>query len=113
MESLTGFDVLQRVCKLSGKFGLYISLHVPRELEDSGMWPEAAQAATFLDFATHAQIMIDGYGWFLFDAQAEMEAAFWQCVGDDGPTKANPYNGPMRVYAITCSSEGELWNENT
>ena len=56
---------------------------------------------------------MDGLGYLFFNTEAECCAAFEDIVGDDGPTKKNPYDGPMRVYALTCDPHGELMNENT
>jgi hypothetical protein len=42
-----------------------------------------------------------------------MLKAFWSVVGDDGPTKTNPYNGPVRVFACTYDPDGITMNENT
>jgi len=39
--------------------------------------------------------------------------AYYRTVGDDGPTKLNDYNGPCRIYALTCDPFGQLLNENT
>jgi hypothetical protein len=49
----------------------------------------------------------------LFDTEEELLYAYNRTVGDDGPTKLNPYNGPARVYARTCDQDGNLITENT
>jgi predicted membrane GTPase involved in stress response len=33
--------------------------------------------------------------------------------GEDGPTAMNPYDGNVKIYALTCNPEGKLLNENT
>jgi hypothetical protein len=42
------------------------------------------------------------------DDVAELDRLYDMTVGDDGPTSSNPYDGDVRVSAVT--SEG---NENT
>lgn len=62
---------------------------------------------------TIGQVMGDGYGFFLFDTEAELNRYYESTVGDDGPMKYNKYKGPARVYALTCDPDGYLLNENT
>jgi len=74
---------------------------------------ERAKALIFIDDTeNYHQIMMDGEGFCIFDTKEEVEAFYDMIVGDDGPTKSNPYNGPIRVYALTCGPNG-LMNENT
>lgn len=73
---------------------------------------EILKAAPYLNIAMNCQIISDGIGFLQFNSTNEMEKYFQLTVGDDGPTKTNPYNGPARVYAITCNN-GQLENENT
>lgn len=61
--------------------------------------------------ATH-QALGDG-GAYFFGSEEEIQAIYDRTVGDDGPTKSNPYAGPVRVYALTCAPDGQLMNENT
>lgn len=108
MEALSSFQVFEKLCKATNKWGLYISIYEPED----GPW-EATKAAPYLNEKDHIQIIMDGHGIFLFDNQEEMEKCYWQTVGDDGPTKINKYNGLTRVYALTCDPTGQLHNENT
>lgn len=71
------------------------------------------KAAPYLDIAKHMQIMADGTGYMLFDSEEEMDHIYYQTVGDDGPTKLNPYNGSIKIYALTCNPDGQTMNENT
>lgn len=100
-------EVLKELCKQSGKYGMYISF------DKDQIWSEICKAVPFLDFEEHIQILMDGHGWMLFDSRVEMETCYRKTVRDDGPTELNPYNGDVRVYALTCSLAGELENENT
>ena len=74
---------------------------------------EILKAAPYLNLDDHAQILADARGYLIFDSEDEMEKYYDMTVGDDGPTDSNDYNGSARVYALTCSAEGELLNENT
>jgi len=57
-------------------------------------------AAPFLHLADddHLQAIVDGYVYVLCDSDEELQQLFGQVVGDDGPTGANPYNGPHIIY---------------
>jgi hypothetical protein len=88
---------------------MYIRIHVPDDTDVIGV----LEAASFLDMDMDAQVIADEEGWILFNSEEGMRNAFDSCVGDEGPTRLNPYNGRVRVYALTCSSEGMLLDENT
>jgi hypothetical protein len=107
MEIIEREKVLSKLCKLSKKFGMYISF------DKDQIWPEVCEAAPYLDFEKHIQVLMDGYAWILFDSEDEMLDCYERTVGDDGPTDLNPYNGSANVYVVTCSPKGELMNENT
>lgn len=107
MEILEKEKILIKLCKLSKKFGMYISF-----TEDQS-WREVCEAAPYLSMCKHTQVLMDGHGWMLFDSEDEMCDCYDRTVGDDGPTYLNLYNGSANVYAVTCSPTGELLNENT
>lgn len=118
MQTFGDIDALRSLCETHNKWGLYINIYVPDQLYDTAYGDgsyldEIIKAASFLNFEEHGQIIIDEHGWFLFDTQEEMETAYWQCIGDDGPNENNPYNGPVSVYALTCDPTGQTMNENT
>ena len=100
-------EVLKELCKQSGKYGMYISFIEQYNIVG------ITEAAPYLNFEEHHQVFLDGHGWMLFDSRVEMETCYRKTVGDDGPTELNPYDGDVRVYALTCSLAGELENENT
>lgn len=101
--------VLQELCRLRGAWGLYLS-HVP----SAGIGPyELHRAVPFLDEAEALKLWHSDRAWLFFDSEAAMTEAFGQVVGDDGPTGSNDYDGPARVYAITCAPTGDLLSENT
>src|SRR6267142_5136915 len=103
MKSFTQTEIFREACRALNKFGLYISFEFTTNL-DSDLF----LAAPYLNFQEHSQIIIDGVGYLLFDTREEMESHYRQTVGDDGPTETNPYDGPVRVYALTCNNEGQL-----
>ena len=61
------------------------------------------------------QALGDGSGYLLFDSEKEMENIYYQTIGDDGPREqyTNKYNGPAKVYMLTCNPDGQTMNENT
>lgn len=101
-----GSQVLMTLCKAEGAWGLLLSTC-------SATPDDVKAAAPYLSDEQAGQLWHEGTAFLLFDTEAEMEAAYWQTVGDDGPTKTNPYDGPGRVYALTCRPDGQLVNENT
>jgi len=106
MEILHKTTVLTQLCKEAKKYGIYISF---LETED---WTEVTKAAPYLT-KNCDQVLVDGEAWILFDTAKEMHNCYDQTVGDDGPTELNNYDGPARVYALTCNLHGQLENENT
>lgn len=110
MEHFDSITVLSALCKSTNKWGLFFSFQTYPDYPD---FEELKKAMPYFDQRQHLQMFAEGFGWFLFDTEDECEETFWLTVGDDGPTKTNPYSGPVRVYAITCASDGQLMNENT
>lgn len=101
IRKLTVLRAFAELCRASKSWGLYVS--------HGG--PSATPAAPYLDPGD--PILVNGQGIILCETEAEMLDLFGRTVGDDGPTAQNPYDGPDRVYALTCSPEGEFLNENT
>lgn len=106
MKKLTQTLTLQMVARLSGKPCMLVCF----DCEDLD---EIQKAAPYIDPSTDAQFIVEGGGVIICDDDAEMDRLYQSTVGDDGPTKTNPYNGPQRVYALTCSANGHPMNENT
>jgi len=115
VEHFDTCTVLSALCKATSRWGMYVSFqhqqHANSHYELS--FGDLEKAMPYFDWQKHGQIFVDGCGYFLFDNEEECEEAFWSTVGDDGPTETNSYNGPVRVYALTCSPDGQLCNENT
>lgn len=109
----------RELCKAHGKWGLYISFPDLGAAE----WDDFKRAAPYFNIAwgenppqddnNAGQCLFEGTAIILCDTEEEMNDLYDQTVGDDGPTEKNSYNGPMRVYALTISPEGEFRNENT
>ena len=112
MKSLTVIDAMRLLAIATKKPCMYIA---------GWDWYEGVdlielirQAAPYLtDSNEDSQLIADGCGILVFENEAEMGQYYWQTVGDDGPTLTNSYDGPVKVYALTCSAEGEMLNENT
>jgi hypothetical protein len=101
---------LEILCKSTKKWGVGIFC---AQADDTDM-QEVLKAAPYLTTQDNGlQIVADGFGYVLCDTEKEMEDIYGQTVGDDGPTGLNKYDGPARVYAITCDPEGQTRNENT
>jgi hypothetical protein len=107
MKEIDDHRLMEKYCETTGKYILYIHL-----LVDEHPPEEYIKAAPWLKLHEHFNVFMEGYGYFEFDTEEEMYAVYNQTVGDDGPTKLNPYNGPARIYALTCGPRG-LQNENT
>lgn len=116
-------EAMKLLCRLTGKWGLYVNI------PDSDWWGDLTgsefveqlrMAIPFLfedngtlgDFGTAFGVVGEDM-FFLFDTQEEMERHYEMIVGDDGPTSLNPYDGKVRVYALTCDNRGHCRNENT
>ena len=105
MKILDIADTLEILATSLNKCCMYISF------DQNDDTREVVKAAPYLD--GEMQIMIDGCAYIVCDSTEEIEALYGQTVGDDGPTKENPYDGPARVYTLTCDADGRLLTENT
>jgi hypothetical protein len=109
---LTVTELMQLVAKTIKKPCIFLSFQYMDESEAS--YDDMIKAAPYLDWDKHGQAIIDGVAVIICEDYDEMQRLYWMTVGDDGPTKTNPYDGKKaRVYALTCNAEGQLENENT
>lgn len=117
---VTAIELMKLYCKAEHKWAVFYSglrTEEPRS-SDPEAWDkyleEQKKALIFLEpeAEDYHQIMMDGEGFCILDTEEEMRGFYNLIVGDNGPTKSNPYNGPIRVYALTCGPNG-LMNENT
>ena len=106
MKVLDHIKTLEELAKSTNKWCLFISFwHDDPD--------EIMKAAPYLNISEHIQILADRSGYILCDSEEEMERLFELTIGDDGPTKTNSYDGPAKVYALTCDPTGQPLNENT
>ena len=101
-------NLFAEYARLSRKWCMIISWDIDKP-EDVD---ELFKAAPYLGLED-LQILYDGQALLTFESENEMWEYYNQTVGDDGPTKTNPYLGPFKVYALTISPEGQFQNENT
>lgn len=91
-----------------GKWTLYLSF-------DWEYDAEIVKAAPILQdtYKNRSYDLTEGFAVLWFDSEEEARQAFGSTVGDDGPTRTNPYDGPALVYALLISPEGRMVTENT
>jgi hypothetical protein len=103
----TGVQTLMELCKSSQSYGMFIS--IPRHLSDE----EVIKAAPYLADPENSPILVNGFGFFIFQHEDDLKYAFDLTVGDKGPNLWNDYKGPAKVYALTCGPDGVQLDENT
>lgn len=113
MKVFDDIEIMVQLSKLTHSYMMYVSFDkecVPPE----DFFAELRKAMPYYDSDNDDMLQgaMDGKFYMMFDTEDDMEKHFDLTVGDDGPTHLNPYDGPMRVYALTCFN-GQLWNENT
>lgn len=110
MELLRQNSVLSELCILKKKWGIYLSF----SFSQAEPYEELLKAAPYLEkFPEGDQLFMDDFLFIFFYDEQSMRNIYLQTVGDDGPTKLNSYDGPARVYALTCNPQGVLLTENT
>lgn len=107
MKFFNTIELMRQYAKTNSKFCMYISWN------EEDLYVELMRAAPYLKEHEIDILSVNNYAILIFDTEEEMNHHFDQTVGDDGPTKLNNYIGPVKIYALTCSNKGELWNENT
>lgn len=116
-------DLLEIIAKFHNKPCMYISFCYNIEGETDYIpewgvidWEEICKAAPYLKELKgndEFTLRINAFAYILCDNEEELDQLYCQTVGDDGPTKQNPYKGNARVYALTCDAGGRLGTENT
>ena len=112
-------QILEILCGNSGKCGMYCSVSLPDGFEEGIAPRDLLEAAPWLETVEteqgpgHHVLWFSGEFYIFFDSEEEMYKCFNATVGDDGPTKSNPYEGQIRIYALTCGADGSLQTENT
>jgi hypothetical protein len=113
MKILTQHDAAQLLAKSLGKPIVLIHFGAAWEPVIPNYFEEVLKAAPYLKLGDDCQIISDGSAVIICEDEEECRKVFDQTVGDDGPTDLNPYNGPVKVYALTINAKGEFENENT
>jgi hypothetical protein len=99
--------VTEKLAASTGKHVLYLS-HALRQRSDERDLAKAAPLVGEDDLIE----LFDNCIWLEFGTYEAAREVFDCIVGDDGPTKTNPYDGPCRVYAYLAGPEGGI-TENT
>ena len=97
-------DITEKLAIATKQYVLYLSHSAGNALDLS----KAAPKLSSDDLTDLADCCI----WLTFPTYGEARSFFESIVGDDGPTKTNPYDGPCRVYALLAGPDG-LITENT
>ena len=111
-KEIKELNPLSTLCKVTGKYGMYISLHT-KWGETGATIDDFIQAAPYLKDPSNQHVLINGFGYFLSDYLDDLEYAFDITIGDSGPNLWNSYTGPATIYALTCDPNGVELDENT
>lgn len=108
MRLLDQIRTVEALSSATGKWAIYASWALlegqnPEELFSAAPWLQGCSM----------QIQVEEMVVALFDSEEEARAVYGSTVGDDGPTKTNPYHGDVRVYALLVSPEKGGTTENT
>ena len=110
-QILTVTELMQLVAKTLKKPCIFLSFQF---MDENAGLDDMMKAAPYLNWDKHGQHIMDGAAVIVCEDYDEQQRLYWMTVGDDGPTKTNPYDGKKaRVYALTCNAKGQLENENT
>jgi len=90
MEELTLMGTLQLLCRSTNKYGMFLSINYSSKDEFDTIF----EAVPYLK-DVNLNIIVDGYGFFLFDTEKEMNHYYTKTVG----------NG---IFAIACDECGNL-----
>lgn len=101
-------DLVCLAARGTGQWTLYLSF-------DWEYDAEIVKAAPILRdiYESKPHELTDGFALLWFESEEEAREAFLSTVGDDGPTRTNPYDGPAKVYALLIAPDGQMQTENT
>ncbi len=109
-------DAMEEICRLSGKYGIFVSFMTPKDSKDRLHWREELnKAAPWLsdEFGDEMlDLLFDGSGFLIKDTKAEVDKLFELTIGDDGPIYQNKNKSEISVFALTCGPNG-FRRENT
>jgi hypothetical protein len=101
----SGPKAAEGIARTSGLWALYLST-------GDVLQPSAPDSPVpFLTMKERIDLTCNGWMILLSD-EAKIMVLFHQVVGDDGPTRDNPYKGKARVYAYVAGPSGGI-TENT
>ena len=109
MKIVDEMGLFALACKAQTMWGLYLSF--PEVWEDPKITEEFKKACLFYDKL--GTVSMDGKAYLFFESETEMWDHYYSVVGEDGPTKMNPYNGDFKIFALTCDPQGNMLTENT
>lgn len=124
MKVLDTINVMKELCIAKECYGIYFELGYFSDSFSFEDWLDELRKSIPIMFhkyepylikEEYVQAVANQCGYVLFEgpeAKVTMEFNFNQIVGDDGPTRLNDYDGPVRVYAISFGPNGTL-DENT
>lgn len=112
IEKLTLTDLVRKYCKITGKWAVVLHPSLLGIGEEDFSFEELQKAVPFLDIENDRQAITDEEMIILCDSEGECWELFDQISGKCKPAN-NDYDGPCKVYAWTCGSNGEIMTENT
>jgi hypothetical protein len=101
----TVLEAIEDYLKATNAYGVFLS-------SSEGDEAEVAKAVPLLSEEGVRKLVMHNELFVPFATKAEARKFFDSVVGDDGPTKSNPYDGPAKVYALMGGPYGWL-TENT
>ncbi len=111
MRVLAQHQVIEAAAKGLGKWCLYLSFHATSLNEEKVL--KAAPCLRELGPFDRTSFILLGGGILVFPSETAARKAYSSTVGEDGPTKTNPYKGPVKVYACLCGPDGKIRTENS
>jgi len=102
----TGTGVAERIARAERVWTLHLSTADDLDLSAPN------SPVPFLRSDERLQLRLNGWLLLLLATEESARRLFAQVVGDDGPSQANSYNGPHRVYAYLAGPDGGI-TENT
>lgn len=108
MIARTVLETIEAYMHYKPCWGVYLS-----NSNDDVTSGEMHKAVPLLNQEQINHLWIEGNLFLEFENRDSAQEFFNSVIGDDGPTKTNPYNGPARVFAIWGGLEDGWLSENT
>lgn len=119
MRVLAQHQVIEAAAKGLKKWCLYLSFHSVQLVRQGAVRSneeailKAAPCLQELGPFDLTSFILVGGGILVFPSETAARKAYSSTVGEDGPTKTNPYKGPVKVYACLCGPDGKIRTENS